>query len=529
MSTTDKKPAELSGQHPPAADGEVSKTVTMAWPTASGGEVTIPSTIGNVKVEQEIGRGGLGIVFRGWDQMLHRPVAVKFLLDVAAGKDDLHFERFFGGARAEAAVRHPNIVAVHTAGQIEGLPYLIQDYIEGPTLHELAVHAGRLSLATAVKVMWDVAGAVAVLHERDLVHRDLKPRNVLFDLEGHALVTDFGLASLRRRSASAVSIAGTPAYMAPETFDGTASPQSDVYAMGIMLFELLAGRRPFAGDLAALRDYHANAPLPVAELAASVPAPIVEIIERAAHKKEMFRYKTAEHFLRALLDAGATDQLLREGGAELKRLVIQCLGKDAGQGAAPPGTQTPTTTYFDRLSEITDHKRGSSASAAQRAPQATSPAQDREDVARSPEHLLCIHCGYNLRGLATDGLCPECGTPIHRSIHGDLLSGADPAWLTRVSRGVTLIYAAVVTCLASIVLLILLILGVRGPAVYTVEAVGAFLTLLGAILLLLGILGLTTPDPRLTLTEQPVAFRRIVRGGAIAGLLIGLCRKLLET
>lgn len=155
-----------------------------------------------------------------------------------------------------------------------------------------------------------------------------------------------------------------------------------------------------------------------------------------------------------------------------------------------------------------------------RSDDAKKPSESQEQCA-SPEDLPCIRCGYNLRELSPDGRCPECGTPIHRSIHGDLLSAADPAWLTRVSRGLTLVYAAVVTFLASIVLLFLV--GGRGVMV-VLDTVAEILALLAVILLLLGILGLTTPDPRMTLTEQPVVLRRIVRGAAIAGLLSALLR-----
>ncbi len=150
---------------------------------------------------------------------------------------------------------------------------------------------------------------------------------------------------------------------------------------------------------------------------------------------------------------------------------------------------------------------------------AKKPSESQEQCA-SPEDLPCIRCGYNLRELSPDGPCPECGIPIHRSTHGDLLSAADPAWLTRVIRGQTLVYAALVTCLAPIVLLILFL--VSQVAMVVLDTVAPILFLLAAILLMLGIFALTTPDPRLTLTEQPVVLRRIVRGGGIAGLLSGL-------
>ena len=162
-----------------------------------------------------------------------------------------------------------------------------------------------------------------------------------------------------------------------------------------------------------------------------------------------------------------------------------------------------------------------------RSDDAKKPSESQEQCA-SPEDLPCIRCGYNLRELSPDGRCPECGTPIHRSIHGDLLSAADPAWLTRVSRGFTLIEAAAVT-LASIALFLVLALTFRAPwipeIVLRVVETGLRLGVsVSVILVPLGIFAVTTPDPRMTLTEQPVVLRRIVRGAAIAGLLFALLR-----
>ena len=453
------------------------KTVTVGWAGSGRDAVDIPTTIGNVRIMEEVGRGGMGIVFRGWDEVLHRQVAIKFLLGVAADEGGLHFQRFFGGARAEAAVRHPNIVVVHTAGVVVKVPYLVMDHIDGPTLREITENTGGLPLAAAVKVMWDVAGAVAALHERDVIHRDLKPANVLFDQDGHLFVTDFGLASLRRRSDSPMATAGTPAYMAPETFEGKASPQSDVYAMGIMLFELLSGRLPFTGDLAALRDQHAHAPLPVAELADSIPASIVEVIERAAHKKEMFRYKRAEHFQRALRDCVATDELLHEGAADLRAIVFKLHEKEALERPTEKSEEPSTSTYFERLTEIADEKRatreqphepvcaspsesplgngglrgvGAEASPVPHGDQPVEagsipgpPSAEPARVAALVVDVPCAKCDYNLRGLSAGGRCPECGEGIASSLRPDRLLFAEPSWLRHIMRGLTVLYASV--------------------------------------------------------------------------------------
>ena len=142
-----------------AADDESSqtraaetKTVRVTSPGEACGGITIPSTIGHIRIAEEIGRGGMGVVFRGWDTVLHRDVAIKILPTLAATTGDPRFERFFAGARAEAAIRHPNIVSVYTAGLVEGVPYLVMDYIDGPTLREIVQRARPLSFSVAVKV-----------------------------------------------------------------------------------------------------------------------------------------------------------------------------------------------------------------------------------------------------------------------------------------------------------------------------------------------------------------------------------------
>lgn len=441
--------------------GDIAKTVTPGESSLSEtvfdeerGGITLPPAIGNVRVDAEIGRGGMGVVHRGWDAVLHRPVAVKFLLNAARDTNDPHFERFIAGARAEAAVRHPNIVAIHSAGLVENVPYLVMDYIEGPTLRELRAPDRPLSLASAVRIMWDAAEAVAALHKRGVIHRDLKPGNVLFDQEGHLFVTDFGLAALRRRSESSLSTAGTPAYMAPEVFDGKSSPQSDVYAMGILLFELLAGRKPFTGDRDALRAQHAEAPLPIAELPDSVPASITEIIERAAHKKELFRYKSADHFQRALRQEVATADLLREGAAELKTLVLTPRQEGAGRSSSDNREGSSSSSYFELLSEIAEKKRATRevptpiynplATPIAKPPTAEPIPVDKPTAGpRLQADVPCIKCDYNLRGLPAGISCPGCGVTVASSLRSERLMFQPQTWFSRIARGLRLIFVAI--------------------------------------------------------------------------------------
>ena len=353
------------GEPSPASAGEAadaSTDVTLTWEgtcDAPVGEINIPRQLGNVRLGEELGRGGMGVVFKGWDEVLRREVAVKFLLGAAPQEGDPHFEQFLTGARAEAAVRHLNIVPVYSAGLVDAAPYVVMDYIDGPTLREVGHRHGALSPAVALKVMWDIAGAVAALHEQGFVHRDLKPANVLFDRKGQLLVTDFGLAALRRRREGRLARAGTPTYMGPEAFEGRALPQTDVYALGVMFYELLVGAPPFTGDRDELCAQHTDAQVPLAQLADCAPEEVVEVIERALHKREVFRHKSAQHFERALRDAGATPDLLREGETELQVLITRTLARDARHSPTHPGEQTPSHTYFDRLSQIADQKRKS--------------------------------------------------------------------------------------------------------------------------------------------------------------------------
>ena len=570
MPDREDKPVDLSDQPTVTTPGGASaksahdsRTESAGPPAGRVDETSIPSVVGNVEIQDEIGRGGMGIVYRGWDGVLRRPVAVKFLLNAVADEDDRHFQQFLAGARAEAAIRHPNVVAVQTGGVLGGIPYIVMDYIEGPTLRELSKECGPLPLPVALAVMSDVTSAVAALHERDLIHRDLKPSNVLFDQDAHLFVTDFGLASLRRRSGTTGTPVGTPTYMAPEMFQGIASRQSDVYALGIMLFELLNGRAPFDGDLPAVRDQHCQTPLPVEVLSQSIPPALVEVIERATHKKEMLRYKTAAHFLRALQESGATEEVLREGSARLKKLILKLQAGDATGPETQERDEPSTTTYFDRLTEIADEKRRTreptceaGASTAGREIGATTPtvqpveqSQERaspisgssdggsanagktpdgepaghdEDNVSVADESRCIHCGYNLHGLSPGGRCPECGTGIARSIKGDLLAWADPEWLRVVYRGQVYIAVGCVLFLLTIPIGWLLesLKSALGAPAYVWEAADTGLSILPMLFVLIGVVGITSLDPRVSLTEQPLALRRVVRAAAIVALIL---------
>ena len=325
------------------------------------GEVTIPRELGSVRLLREIGRGGMGVVYLARHQMLDRDVAVKFLLNAVAGPDDAGLARLLEGARAAARLEHPGLTTIHHADVVQGVPYLVMQYVDGPALNDVLKRSGPLSLPALFAVLDAILQAIGALHERDIVHGDIKPANILLDRKGQVFVTDFGLSCFRplgRRGEPSAGLAGTPAYMAPEMFDGTVSPRSDVYALGITAFELLAGELPFTGTLEELRQKHLHEPLPLDLLRRrQVDPALIEVLERATHKNAMFRYKTAEHFRNALKAGITTDELLRQGAADLQKLGTRSVDKEPDVATTEAASHTPTSSYFDRLSAMADEKR----------------------------------------------------------------------------------------------------------------------------------------------------------------------------
>jgi tetratricopeptide (TPR) repeat protein/predicted Ser/Thr protein kinase len=246
---------------------------------------------------REIGRGGMGAVYKAWDSSLQRAVALKFLL-FPGGDEDLR--RFQREARTAASLKHPGIAAVYEVGETDGKPYIAMEFVEGRNLHAL-----KLPVRRACEVMREVALALDFAHRHSIIHRDLKPGNILLDSEGKPTILDFGLAkSLTDANPLTLSgtAVGTPAYMSPEQASGRMREidgRSDVYQLGAVLYELLTGRPPFRGETAAqiLLRVVEEEPVPPSKIA-SVPADVETIVLRALDKDRGRRYPTA----RALAD-----------------------------------------------------------------------------------------------------------------------------------------------------------------------------------------------------------------------------------
>ena len=207
-----------------------------------------------------LGRGGMGEVYRADDLKLGQPVALKFLpRHLAADKDRL--ERFYAEVRIARQVSHPNVCRVYDVGEMDGQQYLSMEYVDGEDLASLLKRIGRLPPDKALDISRELCAGLAAAHERGVLHRDLKPANVMVDGRGRARITDFGLAVAAGEVVEG-EVSGTPAYMAPEQLAGKgASVRSDVYALGLVLYELYTGRKAFDGaTFQELRRKHAEDP-----------------------------------------------------------------------------------------------------------------------------------------------------------------------------------------------------------------------------------------------------------------------------
>src|SRR5437868_3076226 len=243
---------------------------------------------GRYRLDAQIGHGGMSTVYRAFDTVLERQVAIKLLhREIATDSDQL--ERFRREARAVAQLSHPHIVGVIDAGEEDGRPYIVFEYVEGETLKDRIRRLGRLPVDEAIAYAIEIARALGAAHARHIVHRDVKPQNVLIDEEGSAKVTDFGIArSLDEEGLTAEGrVLGTTDYVSPEQALGQpVTGQSDLYSLGIVLYELLTGEVPFKGEnqvAVAMRHVREDVP-DVQERRPGVSAAAASVVDRAVAK-----------------------------------------------------------------------------------------------------------------------------------------------------------------------------------------------------------------------------------------------------
>jgi eukaryotic-like serine/threonine-protein kinase len=269
------------------------------------------------ELEELLGRGGMSNVFRARDRLLERRVALKILHERYAA-DQEFLERFRREARAVARLSHPNIVTVIDRGEgADGRQFIVFEYLPGRTLKDLVVETGPLPVARALELAIEIASGLAFAHQHGLVHRDVKPQNVLLNGDGQAKVTDFGIArslDVEHTMTQAGTVLGTSIYIAPEQARGQAvDAQSDVYSLGVVLFELLTGDVPFRGEsFVAVALQHVHEPAPsVLERRPDAPLRVAAAVERALGKDPAQRFASMDDFraeLQACLEELAGDR-----------------------------------------------------------------------------------------------------------------------------------------------------------------------------------------------------------------------------
>jgi len=327
----------------------------------------VGNQIGHYQVLSRIGRGGMGEVFLAEDTILGRRVAVKLLRGEFTTNEE-RLRRFRQEARAVSALNHPNILTIYEISQEDSLHFMATEYVDGETLHQF-ISGGRLTLSQTLDVAIQVASALAAAHQAGIIHRDIKPENIMVRTDGYAKVLDFGLAKLAEiKAVDTVAptlpnietepgvVMGTVSYMSPEQARGlVVDARTDIWSLGVMIYEMAAGRQPFEGETASdvISLILQKEPVPLAQVAPEVPAELERIVRKALRKDKEERYQSVKDLsidLRSL-----KKELERE--AEIERSAPPMGGSplSSEQSAAVIASSTSSAEYI--VTEIRQHKR----------------------------------------------------------------------------------------------------------------------------------------------------------------------------
>jgi eukaryotic-like serine/threonine-protein kinase len=320
---------------------------------------------GRYQVVRKLGAGGMANVYLAEDQELGRGVAIKILNDRHAN-DEQFVERFRREAKNAAALSHPNIVSIYDRGEAEGTYYIAMEYLDGRTLKELIVQRGPAPVTVSVEYARQVLSALRFAHRHGIVHRDIKPHNVLVDAEGRVKVTDFGIARAgASQMTEAGSIVGTAQYLSPEQARGTDVDQrSDLYSLGVVLYELITGTLPFNGDtpVEIAMKHLSTLPEPPSERRPDVPRDLDLIVMRALAKDPDDRYASAEEMdadLERFLRGASISPLTEESATQIMRAPTGPLAATAATMISPPRhgahLPPPPPVYYDLEEPI--HRR----------------------------------------------------------------------------------------------------------------------------------------------------------------------------
>ena len=309
---------------------------------------------GRYRIMRKLGSGGMADVYLAEDEELGRRVAIKILNDKYA-PDDQFVERFRREAKNAAGLSHPNIVSIYDRGEAEGTYYIAMEYLDGRSLKELVVARGPLPIPDAIAATRQVLGALRFAHRKGVVHRDIKPHNVMADADGRLKVTDFGIARAGvSQMTEAGSIIGTAQYLSPEQARGAPVDQrSDLYSMGIVLYEMLTGQVPFTGEspVEIAMKHLSDPPRPPSLLRPDIPPDLDMVVLRALAKNPEDRFQTAEEMDaelgRVAAGVGVTAETADAATAVLSGAALASAPTAIVPPRRPPTEARPSYRYAD--------------------------------------------------------------------------------------------------------------------------------------------------------------------------------------